>query len=210
MWVHTKQPWAVTKNPPRAKRPMASPPCNPGARARKATCNQPQRGGLGIAITARGTQLRADGPEAYISSHWTVACCPEWGLLRRGPWTAWASRMGSPVTDASTESHRAVTIPPGPQSFFYLFKNKIKIKCWDGGIGEVLCRRCTSGVFSLVTCHGTTFRPATTSLEGWDTSSRPPGALGLGHWPRVPRGSYSHLGLGRPPRSLILGGRALA
>jgi len=47
-------------------------------------------------------------------------------------------------------------------------------------------------------------------LEGWDTSSRPPGALGLGHWPRVPRGSYSHLGLCCPPRSLILGGRALA
>ena len=53
-------------------------------------------------------------------------------------------------------------------------------------------------------------RHATTSLEGWDTSSRPPGALGLGHWPRVPRGSYSHLGLCCPPRSLILGGRALA
>ena len=52
-------------------------------------------------------------------------------------------------------------------------------------------------------------RPATTSLKRWDTSSRPPGALGLGHWPRVPRGPYSQLGLYCPPRSLILGGRAL-
>ena len=71
-------------------------------------------------------------------------------------------------------------------------------------------RSCCKLNFSLVTCPGTTCRPATTSLEGWDTSSRPPGALGLGHWPRVPRGSYSHLGLCCPPRSLILGGRALA
>jgi len=63
---------------------------------------------------------------------------------------------------------------------------------------------------AFVASPGTKCRPATTRLEGWVASARPPGALGLGHWPRVPKGSYSHLGLCRPPRSLILGGRALA
>ena len=50
------------------------------------------------------------------------------------------------VTDASTESHRAVTIPPGPQtSCFIYFKIKLNKMLGRGDRGGE-CRRCTSGV----------------------------------------------------------------
>jgi len=102
---------------------------NPGARARKATWNQPLRGGLWI---FRGPNFERYGPEAYCIIVLDLpGLLPLRGLLRgtapSGAWVSYFNSLG-PVTDASTESHRAVTIHLGPNHFVLLIYFKIKLK----------------------------------------------------------------------------------
>ena len=99
--IKTGNPW----HSPRAKRPME----NPGARARKATWNQPLRGGLWIlgAPTASGTALR---PKCFFA-----LVLPG---LQPPVWTAMMPTGGRPRVGPNPYFILGQN-PPGPQPYLF-------------------------------------------------------------------------------------------
>ena len=128
-------------------------------------------------ILVRGPQLRADTAlRPKLSSHWSPSpAAPSGVFYREGPISPWA------------------------RPIFILLFFKIKSKYWEGVQGGVTELRWSS--FRLISTPALSVTPlwgapltqaCHWAPREWVRRVRARRALGLGHWPRVPKGPYSH------------------
>ena len=127
---------------------------------------------------------------------------PPWTNMYRPPkkgsdctHSPWAP---TPVTAPSGVFYEGAPLPLGPPNFYFIIF-KIKSKHWEGVQGGVTeLRRSSFRLLSTPALSVTPLwgAPLTQACHWapreWVRRVRARRALGLGHWPRVPKGPYTH------------------